>query len=115
MQALKIKPFRAVYFSLTAYGQITEDKVLLLNKESELKMVAELIPLDRTQECAENKLNFDLQQTLSNNHQIKLMFADQKKGHAYFFSQSYHNARNNQDDDVFLIDCVHFLKFAVDA
>ena len=114
MQALKIKPFRVVYFAHTAYGQITEDKVLLLSKESELKMVAELIPLDRTQECPENKLNFDLQQTLSSKHQIKLMFADQKKGHAYFFSQSYHDPSNNQDE-VFLIDCVHFLKFAVDA
>ena len=88
--------------------------MLLLSKESELKMVAELIPLDRTQECPENKLNFDLQQTLSSKHQIKLMFADQKKGHAYFFSQSYHDPSNNQDE-VFLIDCVHFLKFAVDA
>ena len=114
MQALKIKPFRAVYFTRTAYGQITEDKVLLLSKESELKMVAELIPLDRTQECPENKLDFDLQQPL-NNHQIKLMFADQKKGHAYFFSQSYHDPSNSCDDEVFLIDCVHFLKFAVDA
>ena len=115
MHALKIKPFISEYFTSTAYGQITEDKVLLLSKESELKMVAELIPLDRTQECPENKLDFDLQQPFSGNHQIKLMFADQKKGHAYFFSQSYHDPSNSCEDEVFLIDCVHFLKFAVDA
>ena len=89
--------------------------MLLLSYKSELKMVAELIPLDRTQECPENKLDFDLQQPFSGNHQIKLMFADQKKGHAYFFSQSYHNPNNIDEDEVFLIDCVHFLKFAVDA
>jgi hypothetical protein len=42
------------------------------------------------------------------------MFADQKKGHAYFFTESYHNPTNNDDNDDFLIDCVHFIKFIVD-
>ena len=84
MQALKIKPFRAVYFAHTAYGQITEDKVLLLNKISELKMVAELVAIDRTQPCPENKLEFDLLKPFTDNHSIKLIFVDKMKGHAYF-------------------------------
>ena len=88
--------------------------MLLLSKESELKMVAELIPLDRTQQSPENKLDFDLQQPFSGSHQINLMFADQKKGHAYFFSQSYHDPWNIGSEEN-LIDCVHFLKFTVDA
>ena len=85
MVALKVKPFKAVYKNFTAHTQITEDKVLLLSSVDEFKIEAELVPIDRTQPCPENKLEFDLLKPfIKNHHQITLMFADKKKGHAYF-------------------------------
>ncbi len=78
-------------------------------------MVAELVPVDITQISQEYKLDFDLHIPITYNHQIKLMFADQKQGHAYFFTQSYHNPWNNASGEEFLIDYVHFLKLSVDA
>ena len=41
------------------------------------------------------------------------MFADKKKGHAFFYTESYLTDINNRNSSV--INCVHFLKFAVDA
>ena len=78
-----------------------------------MDMVAELVPLDRTQPCPENKLDFKLQKPFTNNHQVTLVFADQKKRIAYFCTQSFHE-RSTSDIDKF-IDHVHFLKVAVDA
>ena len=86
--ALKITPFKQVYCAHTAYTQITEDRVLLLSVVEELKIVAELVPIDRTQRCTENKLEFDLLKPFTRFHQIKLIFVDKKKGHAYFCSES---------------------------
>ena len=71
------------------------------------------MPIDRTQPCPENKLEFKLLKPFTNKHQIKLIFADKKKGHAYFCTQSDHYTTNTDDDN--LIDHVHFLKFAVDS
>ena len=87
--ALKIKPFKAVYKKYTAHIQITEDKVLLLSRVEELKMVAELVPIDKTQPCPEHKLEFELSEPFTNNHQIKLIFVDKMKEHAYFCTESY--------------------------
>ena len=78
-------------------------------------MLAELLPLDRTQLFPENKIRFDLKKRFTNQHMIKLIYADQKKGHAYFFTQSYHKPSNNYDGEEYLIDYVHFLKLSVDA
>ena len=87
--------------------------MLLLSRASQIEMVAELVPLDRTQPCPENKLDFKLQKPFTNNHQVTLVFADQKKRIAYFCTQSFHE-RSTSDIDKF-IDHVHFLKVAVDA
>jgi hypothetical protein len=89
--------------------------VVLLSGLEDLKMVAELVPVDITQISQEYKLDFDLHTPITDNHQIELMFADQKKGHAYFFTQSYHNPSNYASGEEFLIDYVHFLKLSVDA
>ena len=76
-------------------------------------MVAELVPIDPTQPCPENKLEFDLQKRFTKYHQLDLVFVDQKKAHAYFCTQSLHDS-SNEEEEVF-IDYVHFLKIAVDA
>ena len=86
--------------------------MLLLSRVDEFKMEAELVSIDRTQPCPENKLEFKLLKPFTNRHQIKLIFSDKKKGLAYFCTQSYHNDSNSEDDK--LIDHVHFLKLAVD-
>ena len=41
------------------------------------------------------------------------MFADKKKGHAFFYTETHHSLAS----EVYygMINCVHFLKFAVDA
>ena len=111
--ALKVKKFKAIYNQDTVYAQITEDKVLLLSQVSEFQMVAELVPIDRTQICQENKLAFTLEKPFTDDHQIKLMFADKQKGHAFFFTESFHLSNNGNNNS--LIDSVHFLKIAVDA
>ena len=46
LAALRIKPFK--YVKKTAYGQIGENKMLLLSLKSELEMFAEMAPIDRT-------------------------------------------------------------------
>ena len=89
--------------------------MVLLSRLEDLKMVAELVPVDITQISQEYKLDFDLHTPITNSHQIKLMLADQKKRHAYFFTQSYHDPSNNYSGEEFLIDYVHFLKLSVDA
>ena len=109
--ALKVKPLKAVNAKYTAHTQITEDKVLLLSVVDKFKMEAELVSIDWTQPLPENKLEFKLLKRFTIKHQIKLMFADKKKGHAYFCTQSNHS-ENTYDDS--LIDYVHFLKIAVD-
>ena len=76
-------------------------------------MVAELVSIDRTQFCEETKIEFSLETPFTDDHEIKLMFANQKKGHAYFFTQSQHISNNSNNNS--LIDCVNFLKFAVNA
>ena len=80
---------------------------------NELDMVAELVPLDITQPCPENNLDFKLQKPFTNNHQVTLVFADQKKRIAYFCTQSYHKNSNFTGDK--FIDLIHFLKVSVDA
>ena len=111
--AVKVKPFKAVYGQDTAHTQITEDKVFLLSCVDEFKMEAELVSIDRTQPCPENKLEFKLLKPFTNKHQIILIFADKKKRHAYFCTQSINNYANFDDD--YLIDHVHFLKITVDS
>ena len=78
LNALKVKQFKAVLFATTAHAMITEDKVLLLSKvqASEFAMVAELVSIDRTQPCPENKLDLTLMKPFADDHQINLMFAD---------------------------------------
>jgi hypothetical protein len=39
-------------------------------------MVAELVPIDRTKPCPENKLDFKLLKPFTEKHQIKLIIAD---------------------------------------
>ena len=87
--------------------------MLLLSRVDEFKMEAELVSIDRTQPCPENKLEFKLLKPFTYKHRINLMFADKKKGHAYFCTQSCHSDSNYEDDS--LIDHVHFLKLAVDS
>ena len=48
--AMKVKAFEAVDDESSTYTRITEDKILLLSVVSELKMVAELVLMDRTQQ-----------------------------------------------------------------
>ena len=62
--------------------------MLLLSVVEELKIVAELVPIDRTQPCPENKIEFDLTKPFTANHHINLIYVDKKKGHAYFCSES---------------------------
>ena len=78
LDALKVKQFKAVLFATTAHAMITEDKVLLLSKvqASEFAMVAELVSIDTTQSCPENKLDVTLLKPFAEWHQINLMFAD---------------------------------------
>ena len=110
--ALKVKPLKAVNAKYTAHTQITEDKVLLLSVVDKFKMEAELVSIDWTQPLPENKLEFKLLKRFTNKHQINLMFADKKKGHAYFCTQSYHGKNTDENR---LIDHVHFLTIAVDT
>ena len=46
--AIKVNAFEAFDDESSTYTRITEDKILLLSVVSELKMVAELVLMDRT-------------------------------------------------------------------
>ena len=76
-------------------------------------MVAELVAIDWTQPCPENKLEFDLPRPFTNDHQLKLIFVDKMKRHAYFCTESATNSMNM--DEPFFMDYVHFIKIAVDT
>ena len=59
--------------------------MLLLSRESELKMSAELVPDVKTQ-SKDN--SFDLKEKFTSNHQINLVFEDKHKQQAIFVTQS---------------------------
>ncbi len=61
--------------------------MLLLSRESPLKMSAELFPSDNAQ-IQDN--SFALLNEFTNNHQIDCVFEDQHKQQAIFVTQSYH-------------------------
>jgi hypothetical protein len=65
--AFKVKKFKSLDIKNTAHTQITKDRVLLLsiiagentlNKEDQFTMVVEFAPIDMTQPCPYNKLEF---------------------------------------------------------
>lgn len=76
-------------------------------------MIAELLPVDRTQESPEIQLEFDLNKEFTENHQINLIYVEKAKGNAYFCTQSFCKDSNNSQD--FFIDHVHLLKISLVA
>ena len=87
--------------------------MLLVSRESTLKMVAELVPVDHTLQTKENILKFALLEKFTNAHMINLVVEDKHKQQAIFVTQSYHRCNNKSDNR--LIDSVTVFKMVVVA
>ncbi len=69
------------------------------------------MPIDRTQKCSDDKLEFYLAEIFSSDHQINLIFVDKRKGHAYFCTQSAHILDVYAEDGY--LNHIHFIKIAL--
>ena len=87
--------------------------MLLVSRESELKMFAELVSVDAAIDSEENTLNFALDKKFTDNHQINLVVEDKQRQHAIFVTESFHV--NNNCNDNYLIDSVTLMKIILGA
>ena len=87
--------------------------MLLVSRESPLKMAAELVPVDQTLQTKENILKFALLEKFTSAHMINLVVEDKHKQQAIFVTQSYHVSNNHSDNS--LIDFVTVFKMVVVA
>ena len=62
--------------------------MLLVSRESELKMFAELVSIDTDLETEENILSFALDNKFTDDHQINLVVEDKQRQHAIFVTES---------------------------
>ena len=87
--------------------------MLLVSRESELKMFAELVSVDAAIDSEENTLSFALDKKFTDNHQINLVVEDMQRQHAIFVTESFHV--NNNLNDNYLIDSVTLMKIVLGA
>jgi len=87
--------------------------MLLVSRESELKMFAELVSVDAAIDSEENTLSFALDKKFTDNHQINLVFEDKQRQHAIFVTESF--SVNNTEDNNYLIDSVTLMKIVLGA
>jgi hypothetical protein len=83
----RLKPFKCGYPQYAVIAEIRENQMLLLSRESPLKMSAELFPYENAQ-IQDN--SFALLNEFTQYHQIDCVFEDQHKQQAIFVTQSYH-------------------------
>jgi hypothetical protein len=87
--------------------------MLLVSRDTELKMFAELVHDDLTVENKEESLSFVLDEEFTDNHQISLVVADSQRKHAIFVTESY--IKGNKYNRNPLIDYVTLLKIVLGA
>ena len=87
--------------------------MLLVSRESELKMFAELVSVDDAIDSEENTLSFALDKKFTDNHQINLVVEDKQRQHAIFVTESFHRNCNEPDNN--LIDSVTLMKIVLGA
>ena len=87
--------------------------MLLVSRESELKMFAELVSVDDAIDSEESTLSFALDKKFTDNHQINLVVEDKQRQHAIFVTESFH--RNCNEPDNYLIDSVTLMKIVLGA
>ena len=85
--------------------------MLLVSRESELKMFAELVSVDDAIDSEENTLSFALDKKFTDNHQINLVVEDKQRQHAIFVTESFN--RNCNEPENFLIDSVTLMKIVL--
>ena len=87
--------------------------MLLISRESELKMFAELVSVDAAIDSEENTLSFALDKKFIDNHQINLVVEDKQRQHAIFVTESFHRTINEPEN--YLIDFVTLMKIVLGA
>ena len=87
--------------------------MLLVSRESELKMFAELVSVDAAIDSEENTLSFALDKKFTDNHHINLVVEDKQRQHAIFVTESFHV--NNNETDNYLIDSLTLMKIVLGA
>ena len=87
--------------------------MLLVSRESKLKMFAELVSIETDLEIEENTLSFALTSKFTDNHQINLVVEDKQKQHAIFVTESMRE--NNNSNENYLIDSVTLMKIVLGA
>jgi hypothetical protein len=87
--------------------------MLLVSRETKLKMFAELVQDDMTVKNEEQSLSFVLDDEFTDNHQISLVNEDSQRKHAIFVTESYR--LNNTENHNYLIDSVTLLKIVLGA
>jgi hypothetical protein len=87
--------------------------MLLVSRESELKMFAELVSVDDAIDSEENTLSFALDKKFTDNHQINLVVEDKQRQHAIFVTESFYVNNNFNDNN--LIDSVTLMKIVLGA
>ena len=65
--------------------------MVLLSRESDLKMFAELVPITRTLNFKEVTLSFELEKAITENHEISVMFENKEKRTVFFITSSFWN------------------------
>ena len=65
--------------------------MVLLSRESDLKMFAELVPITRTLNFKEVTLSFELEKAITENHEISVMFENKEKITVFFITSSFWN------------------------
>ena len=65
--------------------------MVLLSRESDLKMFAELVPITRTLNFKEVTLSFELEKEITENHEISVMFENKEKRTVFFITSSFWN------------------------
>ena len=86
--------------------------MLLISRESELKMFAELVSVDDAIDSEENTLSFALDKKFTDNHHINLVVEDKQRQHAIFVTESFYG---NNEPDNYLIDSVTLMKIILGA
>ena len=87
--------------------------MLLVTRESELQMFAELVPINLNLESKDKAIGYALENKFTDKHQINLVFEDKQRQHVIFITQSYHE--NNNFTDNSLIDSVTLFKIVLGA
>ena len=87
--------------------------MLLVSRESELKMFAELVSVDAAIDSEENTMSFALDKKFTDNHQIDLVVEDRQRQHAIFATESFNRTINEPEN--YLIDSVTLMKIVLGA